>query len=522
MWPLDIRVRQRDYLLEISRALTSQLNIDEVLKLILEASVEMLNGWAGLIALKEAGQDVFTIRARYGIQRELLNHFQSLITDIPETFSERFTIPQLKQKVQDIAREVGIEYLRPVALPMTSGGGRDLIGVVYVFRLHGADFTPNERRLLQSFADQAAIAVHNANLYSQVVAEKRRLDAILQYSADGVFILDQNRRFITFNYALSHMIGWQPADAIGKPHDEVIQWARREPGMSLLEAEAGGWPLNARSTLYVEGDLLRTDGGTTSVGLTYAPLFDRENRLVNTIANVRDITRFRQAEEAKSTFISVVSHELKTPVSLIKGYASTLLRDDARWDQETISDGLVVIEEEADKLADLIENLLEASRAQSGFITLQKGEVRLDRLAERLVAKFSHQSDKHTFMVDFPSDFPVVDGDENRLRQVLTNLIGNAIKYSPAGGEVRISGTAMPDTVQIAVSDQGVGLPEEALTRIFERFYRVDDALTRKTQGAGLGLYIARSAVEAHGGEIWAESEPGKGATFIFTLPRVS
>jgi len=518
MWP-DIRVQQRDYLLEILRALTGQLDLGEVLRMILEAAVNMLGGQAGLIALLDT-DDSFTVRASYGIPSAVLHYFKPLLSDIPRGGRDGFDIPQLDRKMRLVAQAAGMGLHQVVALPMVMGSD-DMLGVIYVFRALGGSFTRSERRLLQSFADQAAIAVHNARLYSQVVREKRRLDAILEHSADGVFILDTNHNLTTFNYALSRMTGWQPADAIGRSHDEVIRWARREPGMDLTEAEAGGWPLSSRSTLYVEGDLERVDGREpTSVGITYAPLTDRDGRLVNIIANVRDITRFREAEQAKSTFVSVISHELKTPVSLIKGYASTLRREDAQWDEATILDSLQVIEEEADRLTDLIENLLEVTRLQSGLLSLQRGHVHLDRLAERVAVKFQRQSEAHTIVTEFPDDFPIVEGDENRLRQVLTNLIGNALKYSPDGGEVRVEGRVTSDEVLVSVSDEGVGIPPDEIARVFERFYRVDDALTRKTQGTGLGLFIAQSVIEAHGGHIWAESEPGQGATFTFALPR--
>jgi PAS domain S-box-containing protein len=511
----DFRVQQREYLLEISRALTSQLSLPEVLRHILEAAAKMLGGQAGLIALRDEG-DRFAVRASYGIQPALLHFFGPLLTDIPSGDPEGFAIPELDRKMQMVAHAAGLGLHQVVALPMVVGS--ELMGVAYIFRAYGTHFTHDERRLLQSFADQAAIAVHNARLYEAVAREKRRLDAILQYSADGVMILDANRTITTFNRALARMTGWTPAEAIGQPHDAVVKWARREPGMTLAEAEAGGWPLDGGSTLYAEGDLTQPDGTTISVGITYAPLLDREGRLVNIIANVRDITKFREAEEAKSTFVSIISHELKTPVSLIKGYASTLRRDDASWDEATVQDALTVIEEEADKLSELIENLLEATRLQSGLMRLALGEVALDRLAERLVDRFAAQSD-HTFVVEFPDNFPVITGDQERLRQVLSNLISNAVKYSPGGGQIAVRGEVLPDGVRVSVSDQGVGIPPDELERIFERFYRVDDALTRTTQGTGLGLFIARSVIEAHGGRIWAESTPGQGSTFIFTLP---
>jgi signal transduction histidine kinase len=242
--------------------------------------------------------------------------------------------------------------------------------------------------------------------------------------------------------------------------------------------------------------------------------------MVNIITDVHDITRFREAEELKSTFISVISHELKTPVSLIKGYAGTLRREDARWDEKTLRESLAVIEEESDRLNELIDNLLDASRLQVGALPLKMHPLALDEMSRRVVTKFRSQSDKHHFVVEFPPDFPVVRGDEARLEQVLSNLLTNAIKYSPQGGTISVTGHVWPDRVVTTVSDQGIGIAPAEQTRVFDAFYRVDDAPTRRTQGTGLGLYLAKAVVQAHGGHIWVESEPGQGAAFSYSLPR--
>ncbi|GAB4468700.1 MAG: ATP-binding protein [Anaerolineae bacterium] len=514
---IDIQrlIRQRDYLLDITRALTSQLDLNEVLKRILRLAAEMLGGQAGLIALIE--EEGFRLRASVGIPSAVASHFRLLLTDIPRGDAASFRIPELEQKLRLVAEQTGIEFRQVVALPMTFGG--EMVGVVYIFREYGTGFTPNEVRLLQSFADHAAIAVQNARLYEKALTEQQRLDAILRHSADGIMILRNNLTVESLNLALARMTGISVEEAPGLHHDDVIRWAKREAGMDLKEAVAGGWPLTAHSVLYVEGDLLHTSGSTLSIGITYAPLFDHTGQFRNIIANVRDITRFREAEEAKDTFISVISHELKTPVSLIKGYASTLSRSDVEWDRRVVLNGLQVIEEEADKLAALIDNLLDATRVQLGTLTLRLSSVALDRLAEKLVESFRTQTDRHTIRAEFPPDFPVVEADEQRIGQVLSNLLSNAIKYSPDGGEIVVSGTVGESTVEIAVSDQGIGLTPEQQSLIFDRFYRVENTLTRATQGAGLGLYIVRSLVEAHGGQIWVESEPGVGTTFRFTLP---
>ncbi|NLF10195.1 MAG: HAMP domain-containing histidine kinase, partial [Anaerolineaceae bacterium] len=227
-----------------------------------------------------------------------------------------------------------------------------------------------------------------------------------------------------------------------------------------------------------------------------------------------------QAEEMKSTFVSVVSHELKTPVALIKGYAETLRRDDAQWDRDTLREGLDVIGEEADHLTHLIDDLLEASRIQAGGLKLQPTDVHLPRLAEKVVDAFRTQTQVHEFELDFPADFPPVWGDPERLREVVANLVSNAVKYSPAGGKVWVGGRVDRAGVTVYVADKGIGIPAEEQDAIFDRFYRVESGLQRRTEGTGLGLYLVKAVVEAHGGRIWVESAPDRGSIFIFTLPR--
>jgi PAS domain S-box-containing protein len=349
--------------------------------------------------------------------------------------------------------------------------------------------------------------------------QKQYLDAVLESSADGILLLDPQHRIIRFNRACSRLTGFDPEEVIGRPQEEVLRWLRREPGPTLEQAEADGWPLSPQATHYLEGDLRRRDGGVMSVGITYAPIVSGEGRLVSIVANLRDITRFREAEELKSTFVSIVGHELRTPVALIKGYVGTLRRDDAAWDPDVVRDSLTVIEDEADRLAGLIDDLLDASRLQAGALSLDLGEVSVAPLLERLVTRFRTQAPGRRFTLDVPTDLPIVRGDEGRLTQVVSNLLSNAVKYSPDGSEIRVRAEMTPAQIVVCVSDEGRGIDPADAPHVFERFYRSTD-VARNTQGAGLGLFLARAIVEAHGGSIWVDPRAPRGATLCFSLPR--
>lgn len=513
----DHRIRQRDHLLEIARALTQELNLDKLLDRILRLATEMLAGKAGLIALR-GDQGGWTVGASYGIPPTFLEHIEPLLKEVPEDEDQAGKeLPEVNRLLQMLTKRASLNLLTGVGLPLISR--KKVIGLIFVFRGYQGRFSNNDRALLQSFADQAAIAVRNAQLYTQVSREKRRLDALLDSAADGILIMGSDHVVERCNQAFVRLYGKPVEEVVGKEHEEIIKWKSRRQGKTLEEAVLSGWPLTPHANLYVEGDLARPQGDALPVGITYAPLLSGEGKLINIFASVRDITHFREAEELKSVFVSVVSHELKTPVALIKGYVGTLRRKDVSWDSDIVQDSLEVIEEEADHLTDLIENLLDASRLQAGGFSLNQSDLKLDELARELADRFQTQTDKHEIVVQFPENFPPIMGDEDRLSQVLSNLLSNAIKYSPEGGTIRVSGQLRPEQVIVCVQDQGPGIAPEDIPHVFDRFYRADEA-AKKTQGAGLGLYLTRAIVEAHQGRIWVEPRSGEGARICFSLPR--
>jgi signal transduction histidine kinase len=516
----DFRVRQRDYLLEIARALAEELNLDKLLDKILNVSIEMLAGQAGFIALKSETRG-WHVRVWHGLPNPLVKYIEPYLAQITESGDEpgQLELTQINQIINELARSGSFGLLNGVGIPLVARG--QSVGVIYIFRSYSGSFSTNDRTILGSFANQAAIAVQNAQFYHQINDERQRMSALLDTVADGIIILSPNLKIERYNPAFQRMLQVPVEEIQDKEHSQLIRWVNPPVGITLEDAVAGGWPLTAHAHLYVEGDLKIGESNLKlPVGITYAPLVSADNILLNIIATIRDITRFRQAEELKSTFISIISHELKTPVALIKGYVSTLRREDARWDRSIVEESLSIIEEEADRLGSLIENMLDASRLQAGGMSLKRSDVSIPDLIKRMVKRFQSQSSQHELIIDLPEDFPVILADESRLEHVVSNLISNAIKYSPKG-EIRISGQIRKDVVIICVSDQGPGIAVEDIPHVFDRFYRAPE-MARNTRGAGLGLFLTRSIVEAHGGQIWVNPESGQGARICFSLPRSS
>jgi PAS domain S-box-containing protein len=511
----DIRVRQRDYLLEISRALTRELDLDPLLERILRITIEMLAGQAGLIVLRgEKGG--WQVRVSEGIIPEFLDELKPILLEIPDHEDpEEFEIPEVNRILNNLTFAASLGLLSGVGLPMVTQN--KVLGVIFIFRSYPGVFSANDRNVLSSFASQAAIAVQNAQMYHTITTNKKYLDTVLDSAADGILIIGPNQIIDRCNPAFSRMVSLPLEEIQGHLHEEIVEFERLTHDIKLEEAIANGWPLSAHAQLYVEGDLRKKASPPIPVGITYAPVLTAEGKLQSIIATVRDITRFRQSEELKTTFISVISHELKTPVALIKGYVCTLEREDAQWDSAFFKESLKVIEEEADRLSELIENLLDATRLQAGGVTLKKTEFLIPAMSSRLATRFQTQTNKHKIKVKFPKEFPTVLADEGRIEQVISNLISNSIKYADEG-DIILSGEAKKECVNVCIYDEGSGISPQDLPYVFDRFYRSADALRHK-KGAGLGLYLAKSIIEAHKGSIWIDTDYTQGAKICFSLP---
>lgn len=274
------------------------------------------------------------------------------------------------------------------------------------------------------------------------------------------------------------------------------------------------------------------NGDVRNIEIHAYPVLDRKGNVIQMIEYCLDITerkraedvireqneRLRELDRMKSEFLSTAAHELRTPLNSILCFSEILLTK--KIHKERHNRFLKTINEGAHGLANLIDELLDVSRMESGRgLAIKKVPVELRKVVLRSVDSFESQTDKHDFEVDVPRDLALIDADKDKINQVMENLLGNAVKFSPHGGRIMVAAEQVDGEVKISVADNGMGIPKKDLRHIFDRFYRADNAFTRATAGVGLGLAIAKYIVESHGGKIWAESEVGKGATFCFTLP---
>jgi two-component system phosphate regulon sensor histidine kinase PhoR len=334
--------------------------------------------------------------------------------------------------------------------------------------------------------------------------------AVFNSMVEGLILLDQTGRIRSVNRALDKLFGLT-TDIRGRT---VLEAFRLQPLHELVErARVQGQMLNYELEL---GGLERR---FLQVNATAFP--DRQGHPVGMILVVHDVTRLKQLESARKEFVANVSHELRTPLSMIKGYVETLL-DGAKDDAQVAGRFLQTIRKHSDRLDYLIEDLLTISQLESGRTALNIERFTLRELAAEVCEDLHTRAAERSTRIE--NNLPEglnAKGDAPRVQQVLFNLIDNAIKYGRPHGRISVTAQPLPDKamIEIAVSDDGPGIPAEALNRVFERFYRVDRGRSRDQGGTGLGLAIVKHIVQSHGGEVRAESRPGDGATFRFTLP---
>ncbi len=348
------------------------------------------------------------------------------------------------------------------------------------------------------------------------VLDPRWRDGALDDLPEGMIIFDAFNRVAYLNPRASAILNRGEASGLGKSAQEIVDELAAQT-VQPNETRAGLGALLASEKNYTYefeiGSPMRRTIAAQSFALRIQPLESVGKGML-----LRDVTREREADAMKSRLLSTVSHELRTPLASIKGFVTTLLRQDVKWDNAAQRDFLQIIEDETDRLTEIIDNLLDMSQLEAGALRIAPEPTQLRTIIREVVDEMRMHTEAHWFDVNLPADLPRILADPRRIRQVLHNLLGNAIKYA-RGGQVAVACEIDRDQIVVSVSDQGEGIAPDYLDKIFERFFQVDDKSTRRVGGAGLGLSISRGIVQAHGGKIWAESPMGHGAVFRFTLP---
>ncbi|BAS28961.1 HAMP domain-containing histidine kinase [Limnochorda pilosa] len=336
--------------------------------------------------------------------------------------------------------------------------------------------------------------------------EKRQRESIVQSMSEGVLAVDVRGHILLVNPQARQLLELAGGEAEGRPAEEVLPAEWFQPFQRCLQE---GMP--------VEG--IRPTGGRT-LRLRVAPI-DGGGRVEGAVGLVEDITEQRRVEQMRRDFVANVSHELRTPLTSLRGFLQAI-REGVVTDPREIGRYLGVMHGETMRLIRLVNSLLDLSRIEGGQVQLHRQALALAPVVEDVLVSMHPRMEENALRVetDIPQDLPAVWADRDRLDQILINLLENAVRYAGREGQVRVAARSLGDAVVVAVEDTGPGIPAEELPYVWDRFYKVDKARTADGSGTGLGLVIVRQLVELHGGRAWAESQPGQGSRFFFSLPQ--
>ena len=400
------------------------------------------------------------------------------------------------------------------------------VGNIYIGEKEsGGEFTLEDEETLKMFAAQAAMAITNARRYGDEQRAKADLEALLNTSPVGVLVFDAlTRGVVRINREACRVIGHQSGEekdsarTLGK-----VEFRRMDGTVMAPDEVPFQRALRTGETVRAEESVIVPPTGdqvTTLINAT--PIHSEDGQLVAVVATIQDITPLEELERLRTDFLGMVSHELRTPLTSIKGSAATVLGASSPFDPAEIRQFFRIIEEQADNMRDLINNLLDLSRIEAGTLSVVAEPTDVSAVIDQARNAFLSSGYRNSIEINVTPNLPRVAADGKRIVQVLHNLFSNASKYSGDWSPIRVTAWLHEAHVVISVTDEGTGVARENLPRLFTKFSRIDVGGDHRVSGNGLGLAICRGIVEAHGGRIWAESDgEGHGTQFIFTLPAV-
>ena len=521
------RMQEQATLLDTSTAVVSTLDTETVLNRILEQMGRLLQIKMYAVIALDQENETFRIRASRGLSKQFTEQLSIQPTE-PDSVTMRALHSREPIQVSDTetdpsytARRVRARtegYRAILAVPLNTNHAPPT--ALLVFHPTPHVFTHNELQLLTSFANHAAMAIENAVLYERSDMRLRdqthRLEALVQSLHDGLILSDLEDKVIYVNKSVSELAGI-PAKKLMSLHTNeilarIIDQSAKKPGRKSSIRNL----LNKRGELNVE---LSLNHGEKLIHLRLA-LFnvnDEDGMPIGRGIFFQDVTADRELDRMKSSLISTVSHELRTPLAAIKGYVSTMLAEDVEWDHASQHEFLTIISNESDRLTNLVNNLLDLSRLEAGFLKLVREKCNLRSIINH-AAEQAHLTFTNELRIKIQSQLPDLYADQLRLESIIRNLIENAIKYGGEKATIKVEVCLQGREFLFRVNDNGPGISPIERQRVFESFYRVDKSLARLAGGAGLGLAICQGLVRAHGGKIWAE-DVATGASIAFTIP---
>ena len=524
------RTRELAALLAISQTATQSLETEKILSDTLDKSLEILDFDVGYIRTLDAGKKNLIVRVARGLSSpEFLS--TSFPMDSPDPIVGKIVFKTQKPYIgTDIrkdpmfqARTMEKEGVISLAMvPIVSK--QRAMGFIAVGSKKLHKFTKREVRLLVAFSSQLGSALENAQLYDEVNKEKAYIENLVDNAGDAIISTDVEDRILTWNHGAEVIFGYSKEETVGQSLT------------ILLPSHRAGELEEIRDKVRITGVIrnlevrrIRKDGIIIEASLAVSPIRDKDDNVIGFLHLARDVTekkryeqRLKELDKMKSAFVSNVSHELRTPLTAIKASADNML-DRLIGDLNAKQVGyLTRIKSNSDRLARLINDLLDLSTIEAGKIDLRPANIPLVTLVKEAAESLRPVAAEKLINLTVMSADPgvIAWADRDKVIQVLMNLIGNALKFTPTRGEVTVAVAKNSAAwMQISVTDTGPGIPAEEVNKVFGRFYQIGQAGTQKTQGTGLGLAISKALVEMHGGKIWVESEAGKGSTFSFTLP---
>lgn len=501
---LQGRLEEINRLLQVSQGVASSLEMQDSVKPVLEAILSTgANSVSVVLSPAILPETPVELPSRFslGPAHDAYAHFDDQILALAQK-QEQVVLPNLGR-----SREIILDPALPQPLALLAVALRHenrYYGVVWAGFEQPRKFSDSDVRFVTTLAGQAALAVANAHLYLNVEASRRQLEAILNSTPDPVLVTDPRNRLLLANRAAARALNMGDEKSSGMPTEKVV---KLKPLLSLLQSTAGG---NQSAEIILPDK--RTYLATASSVMV-------EGNSVGRVCIMRDVTHFKELDNMKSEFVATVSHDLRSPLTLMRGYATMLemvgeLNEQQQGYVKKIISGV-------ENMSRLVNNLLDLGRIEIG-VGLQVENVPVLDILERVTGALQLQASQKNIAlnVELPKDMPhAVEADGDLLHQAVYNLVENAVKYTQEGGRVAIRARAEPNHLVFEIEDSGIGIPESDMPRLFEKFYRGKQREARAQHGTGLGLAIVHSIAESHGGKVWVESKVGKGSTFFLQIP---